>query len=138
MYRNIRCQGISCTRHIRYGPYVAFPPDPPASPTPPISQLTVVPIVNRYVYIPQTPIDLRGGATIRSTLFYDDNENEIDEFTIHSPNGYVNLHINGVMQRGGLYEVDPKALTINPAIGTIRAGTSIIIETLGFVTTTNV
>lgn len=145
MSNNPQCKRIkiaklkSCESQIRYGPYIMVSPKPTPNPLPPAPtpDMTIVPIVNRYFYIPQTSIDLESGATIPSTLFYDDNENEVDEFTIFSPNGYVNLYINGVIQEGGFYQVNSNALTINPANGVIRAGTPIIVESLGFTMTTN-
>ena len=36
---------------------------------------------------------------------------------IFSPNGYLNLHINGVIQEGGFYQVDSNTLTINAVAG---------------------
>ncbi|MCG7335168.1 DUF4183 domain-containing protein [Sporosarcina sp. ACRSM] len=142
MCKNTRCKRKkitevkSCEIRNRYGPYTMVPPNPDPNPLPPapIPEMTIVPIVNRYFYIPQTSIDLANGATIPATLFYDDNEDQVDEFTIFSPNGYVNLHINGVIQEGGFYQANSNALTINPANGIIRAGTPIIVESLGFTT----
>jgi hypothetical protein len=93
---------------------------------------SIIPTVNRYFYIPASNINLTTGATIPSKLFYKDNGNPTTEFIIFSPNGYVNLYINGVMQNGGLYSLNANSLIINPTAGTIRAGTSIIIESLGF------
>ena len=93
---------------------------------------SIVPTVNRYFYIPVSAIDLKTGATIPSNRFYNDDGSPTTEFMIFSPNGYVNLYINGVMQGGGLYMVNANSIIINPTAGLIRAGTSIIIESLGF------
>jgi hypothetical protein len=93
---------------------------------------SVIPTVNRYFYIPVSNIVLTTGATIPSNRFYNDNGSPTTEFMIFSPNGYVNLYINGVMQEGGMYSVNANSLTIKPTAGTIRAGTAIIIESLGF------
>lgn len=99
--------------------------------TPPVIG-SIIPTVNRYFYIPTTNINLTNGATIPSNLFYNDDGSPTTEFMIFSPNGYVNLYINGVMQEGGMYSVNANSLIINPTPGTIRAGTAIIIESLGF------
>jgi len=96
------------------------------------SESRIIPTVNRYFYITVSDIVLTNGATIFSTLFYNDDGSPTTEFMIFKPNGYVNLDINGVMQEGGMYSVNANSLIINPAAGTIRAGTAIIIESLGF------
>ena len=127
---------MSCESVIGHGPYTAVPPNPGLNPNPnppaPNSEITIIPTINRYFYIPRSTIDLRNGATIQATLFYDDNENQVEEFKLFSPNGYLNLHINGVIQEGGFYQVNSNTLTINPAAGVIFAGTPIIVESLGF------
>jgi len=99
--------------------------------TPPVIG-SIIPIVNRYFYIPVSNIVVTNGATIPSNLFYNDYGSPTTEFLIFKPNGYVNLYINGVMQEGGMYSVNANSLIINPTAGTIRAGTAIIIESLGF------
>ncbi len=127
---------MGCESLIGYGPYTAVPPNPSPNPDPdppaPISEITIIPTINRYFYIPQSTINLSNGATIPAILFYDDNENQVEEFVIFSPNGYLNLHINGVIQEGGFYQVDSNSITINPVAGVIFAGTPIIVESLGF------
>ncbi|NYF25675.1 DUF4183 domain-containing protein [Sporosarcina sp. JAI121] len=97
-----------------------------------ISDSSIIPTINRYFYIPVSNTVLTNGVTIPSNLFYNDVGSQTTEFVIFNPNGYVNLYVNGVMQEGGLYMVNENALIINPTPGTIRAGTSIIVESLGF------
>jgi len=99
--------------------------------TPPVIG-SIIPTVNRYFYIPATNINVTTGVTIPSNLFYKDDGSLTTEFMTFTPNGYVNLYINGVMQEGGMYSVNANSLIINPTPGTIRAGTAIIIESLGF------
>ncbi|WP_186672802.1 DUF4183 domain-containing protein [Sporosarcina sp. BP05] len=96
------------------------------------SEVSIIPTVNRYFYIPASNITVTTGVTIPSNLFYNDDGSPTTEFMIFNPNGYVNLYINGVMQEGGMYSVNANSLIINPTPGIIRAGTAIIIESLGF------
>ncbi len=104
---------------------------PEANVTPPVIG-SIIPTVNRYFYIPAANINVTTGVTIPSNLFNYDDGSPTTEFMIFNPNGYFNLYINGVMQEGGMYSVNANSLIINPTPGTIRAGTAIIIESLGF------
>jgi hypothetical protein len=122
----IIARDLTCQSRPRYQPI-----DVPGTPID-NSDFSIIPTINRYFYIAQRNIDVTNGATIPANLFSDDNGNPISEFMIFSPNGYVNLHINGVIQEGGLFEVNSTTLTINPTPGRISAGTAIIIESLGF------
>ncbi len=129
----------SCGGRIVYWPPIkissAFigctPRIPEDNVTPPVIG-SIKPTVNRYFYIPTSSINLTAGATLPSNLFYNDVGSPTTQFRIFNPNGYVNLYINGVMQEGELYSVNTNSLIINPTAGTIRAGTAIIIESLGF------
>lgn len=106
--------------------------------TPPviIPSGTIIPIVNRYFYIVTADIHLTNGATLNANLFWDDNGNQVAAFTNFQPNGYANLFINGVMQEGGIYTVNPASLVLNADNATIYRGTPIIIESLGFINQT--
>jgi len=95
----------------------------------------IIPTIQRYFYIVTADLDLSNGATLPADLFWNDEANSVTEFTIFSPNGYVNLYINAVMQEGGIYTVTPASLTIVPYNATLYRGTPIIIESLGFTTT---
>lgn len=108
----------------------------PSVPLPPVivPGEAIIPTINRYFYIATVNIILTNGATIPANLFSDDNGNPITEFKIFTPNGYANLYINAVMQRGGINTITPDSLIIGPRTGTIYAGTPIIIESLGFST----
>ncbi len=94
----------------------------------------IIPTIQRYFYIVTADLDLSNGATLPANLFWNDEANAVTEFTIFSPNGYVNLYINAVMQEGGIYTVTPASLTIVPYNATLYRGTPIIIESLGFTT----
>lgn len=107
-----------------YGPIV-----PPINVAP---EGIIIPTINRYFYILTSDLDLTNGATLPATLFWNDLTDPITEFVIFSPNGYVNLYINAVMQEGGIYTISDTALTITPYDGTLFRGTPIIIESLGF------
>lgn len=102
-----------------------------------ISDITILPTVNRYFHITTANLDLTNGATIPANLFFNDYGNTITEFKIFSPNGYVNLHINGMIQESGIYSVNTDSLTFIPQDATIFRGTAIIIESLGFTATPN-
>ncbi|MDW0112992.1 DUF4183 domain-containing protein [Sporosarcina saromensis] len=127
---------IACDRRQRRYTYV-LPPFPPLEEenggSPPTS--TVTPIVNRYFYVAESTIDLTNGATLSANNFTDDAGNQVNSFTLFSPNGYVNLYVNGVMQQGNMYTLDTNSLTITADNTTVAQGTPIIIETVGFTTT---
>lgn len=93
---------------------------------------SIISIINRYFYIVPSDIHLTNGTTLLAHLFSDDNGNMVNAFQIFNPNGYVNLYINAVMQKGGIYTVTQNALIIQPLNSTISARTPIIIESLGF------
>ncbi|MFJ8515259.1 DUF4183 domain-containing protein [Lysinibacillus xylanilyticus] len=93
---------------------------------------TIIPTINRYFYIVTEDIDLTNGLTLLANLFSDDNGNPVTDFKIFTPNGYINLYINAVMQEGGAYKVTSDSLILNPFNATIFVGTPIIIESLGF------
>lgn len=109
-------------------PYII--PPPPIAPIPITG--TIIPSVSRYFYIVTDDIDLTNGFIISANNFYDDNGNFVNDIVVHNPNGYINLFINGVMQEGGIFSVNPSALVLNPNNGTIYKGTPIILESLGF------
>lgn len=96
------------------------------------TEISIIPTVNRYFYVFDTDTDLANGATIPSTLFFDDHGYLITEFTLFSPNGYVNLYINGMIQESGILTITTNFLTFIPQQATIYSGTPIAIESLGF------
>lgn len=96
------------------------------------SEISIIPTVFRYFYILNANLNLTNGATIPSNLFFNDNGNLITEFTTFTPNGYVNLYVNGMIQESGIYHVNSNSLTFIPQPATIFRGTPITIESLGF------
>ena len=93
---------------------------------------TIIPTINRYFYVVPTTINLIDGITLPAALFTNDQGTSITEFKTFSPNGYVNLYINAMIQAGGVYHISPSSLTIYPTNGRLSAGTPIIVESLGF------
>lgn len=70
--------------------------------------------------------------TFSANQFVNDAGDPASQFTDYGQNGYYNLFINAVMQEGQLYAVNSNTLTIQPTGQTIKAGTPIILESLGF------
>lgn len=93
---------------------------------------SIIPTIKRYFYNPENDIDLTKGFRISATLFINDAGKNTITFTTFRKNGYINLYVNGVMQQGGLYKVQQNSLTFVPTNSKIRAGTPIIIESIGF------
>ena len=92
------------------------------------TDLTIIPIVHRYFYIPFEDISLMSGTTISCTQFTGDDGSLVNEFSIFIPNGYRNVYVNGVMQEGGAYTVSATELTFNTVTGTLTAGTPLVVE----------
>ena len=105
---------------------------PPINPPINTSEISIIPTVKRYFYVPVANINLTNGTTILATQFYNDDGSPTIEFMSFSPNGYSDLYINAVMQEGGMYIVHTNSLTINPANAIIYARTPIILEILTF------
>ncbi|WP_418301127.1 DUF4183 domain-containing protein [Lysinibacillus fusiformis] len=126
-------KSCDCSNEDRFNwPRIKASYGPIVPPTEVVPEGVVIPTINRYFYILTSDLDLTNGAILPATLFWNDQTNPITEFVIFSPNGYVNLYINAVMQEGGIYTLSNTALTITPYDGTLFRGTPIIIESLGF------
>lgn len=96
------------------------------------SEISIIPTVKRYFYVPVANINLTNGTTIPATQFYNDDGSPTTEFMSFSPNGYADLYINAVIQEGGMYTVNTSTLTISPSNSIIYRGTPIILELLTF------
>lgn len=126
-------KSCDCSNEDRFiWPRIKASYGPIAPPTEVVPEGVVIPTINRYFHILTSDLDLTNGAILPATLFWNDHTDPITEFVIFSPNGYVNLYINAVMQEGGIYSLSSTALTITPYDGTLFRGTPIIIESLGF------
>ncbi|WP_152968245.1 DUF4183 domain-containing protein, partial [Aneurinibacillus migulanus] len=75
---------------------------------------------------------IQGPQVILATEFTGDSGGPISEFTNLGQNSYSNLYINGILQEGSIYSVNPNALTINLNGSTIFAGEPIILEIVQF------
>jgi restriction endonuclease S subunit len=120
---------IVCNPHIEVNPIIIG-----CIPKNNYPEVSTIPTVKRYFYIPSTDIHLTDTTIIPATLFINDAGNHITEFMVFEPNGYLNLYINGVMQEGNLYMLNSISLTFTPVGQTIFAGTPIIVESVGFAT----
>lgn len=89
--------------------------------------MIVTPAVNRYFYVPESDLDLSAPVAIPAALFTTDEGAPAASFQGLGPNGYRDLYINGILQPGGLYGVEPEALTIDAGGGAVYAGTPIIL-----------
>lgn len=126
-------KSCDCSNEDRFiWPRIKASYGPIAPPSEVVPEGVVIPTINRYFHILTSDLDLTNGAILPATLFWNDHTDPITEFVIFSPNGYVNLYINAVMQEGGIYSLSNTALTITPYDGTLFRGTPIIIESLGF------
>nr|WP_267893114.1 DUF4183 domain-containing protein [Brevibacillus laterosporus] len=72
-----------------------------------------------------------------ATQFTNDLGNLSTGFIGLGQNSYNNLYINGILQEGSLYVVNPNALIINPKGSTIFLGSPIIVEIVHFTVQVN-
>ncbi|WP_059053255.1 DUF4183 domain-containing protein [Paenibacillus senegalimassiliensis] len=96
---------------------------------PPGGAILVTPTVFRYFYVPPTAI---GGGTvdIPANEFTNDNGNNPAIFDGVGPDSYSNIYINGMMQEGRLFTLQPNLLTLDLSQDTLLAGTPIIVENI--------
>lgn len=99
----------------------------------PLPEVTIIPTVNRYYFIASSDLTLSTSVTIPANLFTGDAGNLITTFSGIGPNSYNNLFINGILQVGNVYSVNPTTLTLNPDGNTIYTGTPITLETIQFI-----
>ena len=88
----------------------------------------------RFFSILATPLSITDGTTLAATSFLTDSGNPATTFPIVT-NGYYNLYINGVLQKGAAYSVSATELTFNTVTASIAAGTPVIIEAVELSTT---
>lgn len=94
---------------------------------------SVTPVVQRYFYTAPRDIPLHEKEVVLYPgEFVDDRGEPAIRFPDFGQNGYFNLYVNGVLQEGQLYRVEPCALTIAATGQTIYRGTPIILESIGF------
>ncbi|MGP0583916.1 DUF4183 domain-containing protein [Paenibacillus timonensis] len=104
----------------------AGPEGPQGPPGPPVSAVLVTSAVYRYFYAP--PADLTGTVDIPANQFTDDKGSPPLAFAGTGAGSYANLFINGMLQEGRLYTLEPVVLTLELGQDMIVAGTPIILE----------
>jgi hypothetical protein len=114
------------------GPLGPQGPQGVQGPPGPLPEVSIIPTVNRFYYIPSSDLILSALVAIPANLFTDDAGNSITVFPSLGSNSYTNLFINGILQEGSAYSITPIALNFNPQDGIIYAGTPIILEILQF------
>nr|WP_240472969.1 DUF4183 domain-containing protein [Paenibacillus sanguinis] len=67
---------------------------------------------------------------IAANEFTNDNGNNPASFDGIGPDAYTNLYINGMMQEGRLFTLQPDSLTLDLSQDALLAGTPIIIENI--------
>jgi hypothetical protein len=97
-----------------------------------LPDVTIIPEVNRFYYIPSSDLILSALVAIPANLFTDDAGNAIAVFPSLGSNSYTNLFINGILQEGNVYSIVPIALNFTPQGNIIYAGSPIILEILQF------
>lgn len=106
------------------GPRGIAGPQGPQGPT-----IVITPIVNRFFHI--VDLDFSTTKTIPVHQFTNDNGEIAITFSL-SPNAYMNLFLNGILQPGNAYSLTTHSLTIYPNGTTIYTGSSIILESVSF------
>jgi hypothetical protein len=127
-------QGPSGTQGIQGTTGLQGPPGPQGvqGPPGPLPDVTIIPAVNRYFYFPSSDLILSTLQAIPVNLFTDDAGNAITVFPSLGTNSYSNLYINGILQEGSAYSINPIALNFNPQDSIIYAGSSLILEIIQF------
>ncbi|MGG4346533.1 DUF4183 domain-containing protein, partial [Paenibacillus lautus] len=93
-----------------------------------IPEVTILPTTNRYFYQPETDLDLTMSVTIPASFFTNDLGAPVADFSALDPNSFNNLYINGILQPGNSYDVNPTSLLFPSQSTTIYAGTPIVLE----------
>lgn len=93
-----------------------------------IPEVTISPTTNRYFYQPETDLDLTMSVTIPASFFTNDLGAPVADFSALDPNSFNNLYINGILQPGNSYDVNPTSLLFPAQSTTIYAGTPIVLE----------
>ncbi|MFC4599566.1 DUF4183 domain-containing protein [Cohnella hongkongensis] len=95
--------------------------------------VSVHPVVRRYFYLPAADIFMTEDLVVPATSFVDDHGEPAKAFPDHRQEGYFNLYVNGLLQEGQLYRVEPLSVTVASTGQKILAGTPIIVESVGFI-----
>lgn len=114
------------------GPAGPEGPEGPQGPPGPvvIPGVTVLPTAARYFYEPETDLDLTESAAVAASQFTNDEGDPVADFSTLGPNSFSNLYINGIIQPGNSYSINPSELYFPSQNTTIYAGTPIVLETV--------
>ncbi|MGO4275751.1 DUF4183 domain-containing protein, partial [Paenibacillus sp. TAF58] len=93
----------------------------------PLPEVNIIPTVSRFFYFPISDLVLFAPVTIPANLFTDDDGISIISFPILGINSCNCLFINGILQEGSIYSLNPIALTFSPQDNIIYAGSPIIL-----------
>lgn len=104
----------------------AGPEGPLGPPGPPVGDILVTSTAFRYFYAP--PANLTGTVVVSAAQFTDDEGNSPLVFAGTGAGAYANLFINGMLQEGRLFTLEPASLTLELGQDMIFAGTPIILE----------
>ncbi|WP_059050571.1 DUF4183 domain-containing protein [Paenibacillus senegalimassiliensis] len=97
---------------------------------------SVVPEVHRYTAAIVLGDILAGTTTLAATRFTNNGGNTVPAggLVVPTANGYYNLYVNGVMQRGGLSTLTATSLVINSAL---VIGATVVVKVVNFNSTSN-
>lgn len=114
------------------GPAGPEGPEGPQGPPGPvvIPGVTVLPTAARYFFEPEADLDLTASVAVAATQFTNDEGDAVADFSTLGPNSFSNLYINGIIQPGNSYSINPTELYFPPQNTTIYAGTPIVLETV--------
>ncbi|WP_284645768.1 DUF4183 domain-containing protein [Paenibacillus silviterrae] len=107
-------------------------PPGPQGPSGPLPDVSIIPVVYRYYYNASQDLTSIGPLNIPADLFVDNMGNLVTSFKGLGPNSYNNLFINGIMQAGNAYNINPNALTLYPDGMSIYKGTPLTLEMVQF------
>ncbi|WP_018753841.1 DUF4183 domain-containing protein [Paenibacillus sanguinis] len=92
---------------------------------------SVVPEVQRYTAVIVLGDIFGGTTTLQATRFTNNLGNTVPAggLVVPTANGYYNLYVNGVMQRGGLSTLTPSSLVINSGL---VIGATVVVNVVNF------
>ncbi|MFB9330293.1 DUF4183 domain-containing protein [Paenibacillus aurantiacus] len=95
----------------------------------------VVPAVSRFAAAVTAPMIAGNVTTIPAAGFVNDNGDAITDLPAPPANGYLNVHVNGMMQEANLSVLTTASLVINTV--DIPVGAPVVLEVADFSNTTS-